>query len=163
MTGAIHVHAAGDGDREAVLALVVRDFGEARVVAHGTVYDVTHLPAYVAVADGRVIGAAIYHEGAGDVEVVVLVAESEHEGVGTVLLDAVVRHAERGGAGRVWLTTTNDNLDAVRFYQRRGMRLVGVRVGAVDVAREIKPGIPVVGRYGIDVHDELVLERRLRD
>jgi hypothetical protein len=54
--------------------------------------------------------------------------------------------------------TTNDNLDAIRFYQRRGMRLVAVHRGAVDEARRIKPSIPLIGEHGIPIHDELEFE-----
>ncbi len=35
----------------------------------------------------------------------------------------------------IWVVTTNDNLDALRFYQRRGYRIGEVRLGAVDRAR----------------------------
>jgi ribosomal protein S18 acetylase RimI-like enzyme len=57
------------------------------------------------------------------------------------------------------LTTTNDNVDALRFYQRRGFRLAALRPGAVDEARRIKPEIPQVGEHGIPLHDELDLVR----
>lgn len=40
--------------------------------------------------------------------------EAEHRGrgIGTLLLDALVEVARRVGCTQVWLTTTNDNLDA---------------------------------------------------
>ena len=58
------------------------------------------------------------------------------------------------------LTTTNDNVDALRFYQRRGFRLVALRPGAVDDARaRHKPAIPGTGAHGIPLRDELDLER----
>ena len=59
------------------------------------------------------------------------------------------------------MTTTNDNLDALRFYQRRGFRLTELRPGAVDRAREAKPAIPELGGYGIPLRDELDLEREI--
>jgi Acetyltransferase (GNAT) family len=37
------------------------------------------------------------------------------------LLAAVAEEAVRRGARRLWLITSNDNLDALRFYQRRGI------------------------------------------
>jgi len=55
------------------------------------------------------------------------------------------------------VTTTNDNLDALRFYQRRGFRLVALRPGAVDGARGPKPSLPQIGAYGIPLHDEIEL------
>ncbi|MFD0788518.1 GNAT family N-acetyltransferase, partial [Micromonospora azadirachtae] len=68
--------------------------------------------------------------------------------------------ARAAGLPRLWLITTNDNLRALRFYQRRGLRLVGVDPGAVDRARRLKPEIPLLGEDGIPLHDELILELR---
>jgi hypothetical protein len=55
------------------------------------------------------------------------------------------------------LVTTNDNIDALRLYQRRGFRLTTLHTGAVDRARMLKPSIPKLGRHGIPIRDELVL------
>jgi ribosomal protein S18 acetylase RimI-like enzyme len=81
--------------------------------------------------------------------------------VGTALLDAAVEVAAGKGLGRVWLITTNDNVDGLRFYQRRGMRIAGINRGAIDESRRLKPSIPLVGGYGIAIHDEIVMERLL--
>ena len=59
---------------------------------------------------------------------------------------------------RVWLITTNDNLQAMKFYELRGFRIVAVDRGAVDRARLLKPSIPLVAGSGIELHDELELE-----
>lgn len=88
-------------------------------------------------------------------------AAERRGGVRTALLNAVVDEASRRAARRVWLITSNDNLDALRFYQRRGMRLIAVYSDAVDQARRIKPSIPNVGEFDIEIHDELELETRL--
>jgi GNAT superfamily N-acetyltransferase len=90
--------------------------------------------------------------------VVTLDAAPRRSGAGTALLAAAVRLARVSGAPRVWLVTTNDNLDALRFYQRRGMRIAGVSRGAADAARALKPSIPMLGDHGIPIHDEILLE-----
>lgn len=41
------------------------------------------------------------------------------------------------------------------------MRLVAVHQGAVDAARRLKPAIPLIGKHGIPIHDELELELEL--
>jgi hypothetical protein len=71
---------------------------------------------------------------------------------------AAVEWARTRGCRRLWLITTNDNLDAIRFYQRRGWRLAAVHPGGADRARELKPSIPEIGEYGIPIHDELEFE-----
>jgi len=83
-------------------------------------------------------------------------------GVGGILVETAAEAARAAGATAQWLVTTNDNLDALRLYQRHGYRLTELRAGAIDEARRAKPAIPDAGRHGIPLHDELVLERDLR-
>lgn len=92
---------------------------------------------------------------------VTLDALRQRTGVGSALLARVVEHAAEHGCRRVWLITTNDNFEAIRFYERRGMRLIAVHPGAVDEARRLKPSIAARGEYGIPIHDELEFELRL--
>jgi ribosomal protein S18 acetylase RimI-like enzyme len=75
------------------------------------------------------------------------------------VLQAVAREA---GCQRLWVVTRNDNVDALRFCQRRGFRLTELRPGAADASRDmLKPEIPSVGAHGITVRDELKLEMDL--
>jgi ribosomal protein S18 acetylase RimI-like enzyme len=128
----------------------------------GEVVDALAYPGFVAEDDGRRVGLVTYDERDSDVEVVYIEAADRASGIGTALLEAVAVNAELSGATRLWLVTTNDNIDALRFYQRRGFRIAEVRPGAVDVARRnLKPSIPLVGDYGIPVRDEFVLDRPL--
>lgn len=82
-------------------------------------------------------------------------------GVGSALLAFVADRAQAEGASRLEVVTTNDNLAALAFYQRRGLRLVELRAAAVDLGRRQKPAIPLVGQGGTEVHDALRLERAL--
>jgi len=105
----------------------------------GTVVDALACPGFVAEAKGQRSGIVTYAEDDEGIEVVYLQVAEPRQGVGTSLLEAVV---PRANGRRAWLVTTNDNLDALRFYQRRGFRLVQLRVGAVDDARrDPKPAI----------------------
>ena len=82
-------------------------------------------------------------------------------GTGAALIEALAAQLRADGCERLWLTTTSDKLSALRFCLRRGFRLIQVRLGAVDDARQLKPSIPTVGEYGIPMHDELDLCRVL--
>jgi GNAT superfamily N-acetyltransferase len=88
-------------------------------------------------------------------ELVAINAFERGGGIGSALIEAIVARLE--GFHSLRLATTNDNLDALRFYQRRDFRLVALRPGAVDGARRLKPSIPEIGDYGIPVRDELDL------
>jgi hypothetical protein len=79
-------------------------------------------------------------------------------GVGTNLIEAVRTAAIAKAARRLWLTTTNDNLNALRFYQKPGFRFVAIYPGAAEKARQLKSLIPNIGLEGIPIRDELELE-----
>ena len=130
----------------------------------GELLDLDGLPAFVAEVGGRPAGLLTWRHDPErrEVEVVGIEAWIRERGVGAVLLRAVRSEARARGAERLWLITNNDNLDALRFYQRRGWELVAVHVGGADRSREAKPSIPVVGDHGIPVHHEVELEHRLR-
>jgi GNAT superfamily N-acetyltransferase len=91
-------------------------------------------------------------------EILTLGATRRWSGTGTALVDAVRGVAREQGCRRLWVLTTNDNVDALRFYQRRGFRLDVLRPGAVDEARRtLKPAIPEIGDHGISLRDEIEL------
>src|SRR5205823_2603833 len=94
-------------------------------------------------------------------EITFIDAGEQFQGVGTELLQAVKQHALGAGCRRLWLVTTNDNLSALRFYQRRGFTLCVLRPNALEAARRLKPEIPLSGDYGIPLRDELELEMAL--
>lgn len=125
------------------------------VMSCGVAHRVLELPAIVARIDGERVGIATYHLGDDDCELVTIDALRPRIGVGTALLEAVRRVA---GDRRLWLITTNDNLDAIRFYQRRGLVLAAVHFNAIEQSRRVKPQIPRIGNYGIPIRDELVFE-----
>jgi ribosomal protein S18 acetylase RimI-like enzyme len=156
------VRDATPADRPAVDALHDAVWGGPVVVGHGRAFDLRTLPTLLAEGpDGRVVGALAYEIADSAMEVVSIVADPPGSGAGGALLDAAVGVARAARANRVWLVTTNDNLDALRMYQRHGMRLMRLDPGAVDRSRAVKPEIPLVGAYGIPLRDELTLELRL--
>jgi len=135
---------------------MTREWGGRVQVRRGDAVDVLAHPGLVAI-DGGPVGMLTYalDPATGEGEILWLASTLERRaGVGTALLVALP-------PARRWVvTTTNDNVDALRFYQRRGFRLLEVRIGAVDDARAtLKPTIPLVGNHGIDLHDEIELWR----
>ena len=147
----------GTGDRTWVSWVLEQRWGSAEVVSRGRTHRADALPALVAEVSGERCGLATYLIDGAEAELVSLDALRARRGIGTVLLAATVEAARSAGCRRLRLSTTNDNLDAMRFYQRRGLRIVAVRVGAVDDARLRKPQIPEIGEYGIALHDEIEL------
>jgi GNAT superfamily N-acetyltransferase len=151
-------------DRRAELAEILRrEWGTLEIISRGEVHDLARCPAVFCVDDERVIGLATYRISGQECELLTIDAFEKARGIGSRLLESVAERARAAGCWRLWLITTNDNLDAIRFYQRRGMRLVAVHPGAVDEARRRKPEIPLIGNYGIAIRDELEFESKLAD
>jgi GNAT superfamily N-acetyltransferase len=136
------------------------EHGSRRVARGGELVAPLGHPMLVAeTGDGQPTGLLTYVVTGGDCEILTLHAVDQWQGAGTALIDAIRQMAARRGCNRVWLVTTNDNVDALRFYQRRGFRIASVRPGAVDDARRaFKPEIPAVGQHGIPLRDEIELE-----
>ncbi|GAA2893073.1 N-acetyltransferase [Actinoplanes cyaneus] len=154
---ALRVRRAGADDRATVQRLVSEAWHGSLLVVHGVTYDAAGLPALIAERDGEVAGLLTYHLDGDALEIVSLNAFTTGAGVGSALVEA----ARELAPARLWVVTTNDNLDALRFYQRRGFRIVAVAPDAVDAARRIKPSIPLIGEHGIPLRDEITLEIRL--
>lgn len=148
-------------ERPLVASFLEAQWGSVQIVSRGSVHEADTLPAFIAIWDEQMVGLVTYciHE---DVcEIVSLDSLMVKIGVGTALVEAVIQEAAQYGCQRVWLITSNDNLTALGFYQRRGFRLVAVYQGAIDDARMIKPSIPYSGMDNIPIHDEIELELRL--
>jgi GNAT superfamily N-acetyltransferase len=116
------------------------------------------LAGFVAVVDGEHLGLATYRLECGGCEIVTLNSLREGIGIGTLLVEAVRSVALSNKCRRVWVITTNDNLQGLRFYQRRGFSLVAIHRNAIELSRKLKPEIPLIGLNGIPLRDELELE-----
>ncbi len=132
------------------------------VVVHGKIYRPEELEGFVVEQDDQWAGLIAYKFLDGECEIVSLDNLNEGQGIGSQLMRCVVEEAGRAGCERVFLITTNDNLEALGFYQRRGFVLVKVHRGAVNESRKIKPGISLIGMHGIPLRDEIELEMALK-
>jgi GNAT superfamily N-acetyltransferase len=119
------------------------------------------LPGLIARIDSDRVGLATYRMEADGCELVSLDSLKEGIGVGSSLLAAVADIARSANLRRIRLVTTNDNLHAQRFYERRGMTLIALHEGAIAESRKLKPTIPEVGMDGMPIRDELEYELRL--
>jgi ribosomal protein S18 acetylase RimI-like enzyme len=104
------------------------------------------------------IGLLTYNIEEKSCEIVTLDSLEEGNGVGTALVDALKAAAKEGEIERLWLVTTNDNLPALKFWQKRDFQLMAVHRDAIAQARRLKPQIPIIGQEGIPIRDELELE-----
>ena len=139
-------------------ALLHQYWGSTQVVSRGQLHHADQLPGFVAELWGQNVGLVTYRIVDNQCEIVTLNSLVGRQGIGTALVEAVRREAEAANCTRLWLITTNDNLAALRFYQKRGFALVQVHRHAVERSRRLKPDIPLTGEHSIPIRDEIELE-----
>jgi GNAT superfamily N-acetyltransferase len=148
----------------AIVESFLDEHATARVARLGQLVDARKHPALIAEDDtGVLAGVLTYVLERDGCEILTLHAAQQWRGAGTALIEEVERIASSAGCRRLWLITTNDNIEGIRFYQRRGFHLAELHAGAVDRSREsLKPEIPAIGVHGIPIRDELELEKLLQ-
>jgi len=147
-----------DSDRD-WLRETLAQAGHLRILSRGRLTeDASKLDGFLAERAGTKVGYSLMRIENDELEVVALEALTRRQGIGTALLAAAADEARKAGCARAWLITTNDNLDAVRFYQRRGWDLVALHRDAITAGRQLKPEIPEVGDYGLPIRHELEFE-----
>lgn len=150
------------GDRRWVEGLL-EQMGSSRVARLGEVVEAAGLPGFIAEREGERLGLLTWILDGDQLEVLSLHCRVENVGAGGALLQAAAELAAARGCRRLWLLTTNDNLRALGFYQRRGLRLCALHAGQVARDRALKPEIPEVNPdNGIPIRDLLELELPLR-
>ena len=163
-TAEVQVRDLAPTDHDWARSLIARHQGGTHLVARlGELLDPLAMDGLVAESDGKPVGLAAIHETAAKgLEVAMLVAEPSGIGAGTALLETAREVAVASGHHRLWLVTTNDNLQAIHFYLRRGMRIAAVHAGAMEADRRLKPEIPASNPdNGVPIDD--LLEFDLRD
>jgi ribosomal protein S18 acetylase RimI-like enzyme len=161
------IRAVQPDDLDFVRAELRKHWGDVGIWSIGRRYQADALPGFVAIDDDAKrggspvpLGLVTYCilDGGYQGEIVTLSSREENQGVGTALLHAGVDAIRKAGCSRAFLTTTNDNLRALGFYQKRGWRLAVLHKGFVDEARKRHPVIPQIGMHGIRICDEIELE-----
>jgi ribosomal protein S18 acetylase RimI-like enzyme len=153
------VREATDADRAAARVLFQRDFGRTKIVAFGEVMDIDQMPALVAVMQTDPSGALAYRLHGDALHIVALATDPmwQRSGVGAYLVAEAELIARRLKLTRLVVATTNDNLPALYFYQRRGYRLTDLIPDSVITHTHQQ----LDGFAGIPVRDEIRLEKRL--
>jgi GNAT superfamily N-acetyltransferase len=158
----ITVRAARQEDRTWMRQWLSERWGSTMAACLSGLHDAATLDGLVAELDGERVGLLTYRIDGGDCEVVTIDSSTGGRGIGRTLLEAVADLARARGCRRAWLTTTNDNLPALRAFQRCGWDLVRLHHNAVhEWRRTLKPRISQIGRDGIPLAHALELERLL--
>ena len=144
------------------IAEAAEEIGGPVVVSGGCLYDLREHPTLIALWGQDPVGLIIFRELGDTVELLAIKAARKNQGIGSALLSEVEDMARQRSIRCIRLSTTNDNLDALRFYQKRGFRVSAYLVGAFDDVLRLKGEAVVtelVGNFGIVIRDVIELSK----
>ena len=157
------IYEINENYRDAVNKILYDEWHCPPSISKGKSVDTTILPGFLFIENDVIKGVVTYNITDDECEIITLNSFEENKGIGTALINAVLDAAEKEKCSRLWLITSNDDINAIRFYQLKGFDLAAAYINAIEEARRMKPAIPVIGMDGIPIKHELEFEKRLRD
>ncbi len=148
-------------DRPWIHQLLTEQWGSNLIVVTQRIIDAAQLPGFIALQAQARIGLITYISSDSICEIITLNSLQQNIGAGTGLLDKLRLTAHGQQCTALSVITTNDNLNALRFYQKYGFHLHALYPNAVQSSRLMKPSIPETGENGIPIRDEIELRLML--
>ena len=127
----------------------------------GKIIDGTKLDGFLLQEENTSIGLVTYTFFGDICEIVSLDSKRENIGIGSALLKEIEKIAIDNNCKKMRLITTNDNMRALQFYQKRGYCLTKLYPNAMEEVRKVKPNVPELGDNDIPLRDEIELEKQL--
>lgn len=141
---------------------IISQFGSIKIIGVKRNYeDAGILDGFIAQDQDLLLGTILYSIEGDECELVYMHAVNPGHGVGGELIDVLLETIAQRGIKRIWVITTNDNLEALAFYQKKGFKLIRLYPGQMDKVREVKPNVPHIGKNGIPLRDMIELEMLL--
>ena len=148
-------------DRNWVKQVLLNLWGSEEMVTRGKLINITNLPGFIAEEDGRRVGLVTYQIENNECEIASLNALTPGRGIGTALIGEVEKLAKEKYCNRLLVITTNDNTNALHFYQKREFVIANVKINIMPEYRKLKRQIPETGTDDIPLRDEIELEKTL--
>jgi GNAT superfamily N-acetyltransferase len=145
-------------NRQQISAFITDHWFSTRMIIRGEIIDMTQVDGIIAMNDDEIIGLLTYIITDGTCEITSLNSLKEGNGIGTALVNKVISIAKEEKCNRIIVVTTNDNINAIRFYQKRGFDMARLYHNALDVSRKLKPEIPLIGENKIPLKHEIEFE-----
>ncbi len=150
-----------NGDKGSISKFVRTFWGEEEQLTFDREFNVSELPGYVARLKNKFVGFVSTEELDDATIIVALGILPEHQslGIGRRLIAEVEREAERTKKKMLLVSTSNDDLPALGFYQKLGFQICEVKPNAIA----IKHGKILRGIGNLPIRDELRLKKNLAD
>ena len=145
-----------------IINFIREEWGSDKIVTRGKIYQIKELPGFIVLKKEKIMGLLTYNINNNECEIITLNSTKKKVGIGSLLLKKVEELALSKNCNRLWVITTNDNTDALCFYQKKGFRIFKVHTDSIKDLRRLKPEIPFIGLNNIEIFDEIELEKKLK-
>ena len=145
-------------NRNLINAFIEQHWYTTTMILRGKEIDMTKVDGFFFREGESVIGLVTYIIYDGILEITSLDCLRENQGIGSRFIEAVMQEAKEKGCQKVVVITTNDNINAIRFYQKRGFDMARLFHNALDISRKLKPEIPLIGENSIPLRHEIEFE-----
>jgi len=162
-TNALTIIQKLDKHNEWVRNDLISQFGSEKIISIGKQYEnASTLAGFIAENENTFSGVLLYSISGNECELVYVHAIKPGNGVGKNLIAKLIETVKNKAIERLWVITTNDNLEALAFYQKQEFNLVKVYPNAMEKVRKIKPFVPMTGKNDIPLRDMIELEMKFK-
>lgn len=159
--GNYRIQSISPDNREEINKIIQNQWFSTDMVIRGEVVDLTKLDGYAMYDGEKIIGLITYRMTDQDCEITSFDSFRENQGIGTKILQKVIETAKSKNCRRMKLITTNDNINAIRYYQKRGFDMTNLYYNAIEQSRILKPSIPLLGDFNIPIRHEIEFQMQL--
>lgn len=145
-------------NRNFINAFIKQHWYTTTMIIRGREIDMTKAEGFYFSEEKNIIGLITYIVYNGILEITSLDSLQENRGIGSKLVEAVIHEAKERKCQKIILITTNDNINAIIFYQKRGFDMANLFRNALDISRKLKPEIPLIGENSIPLRHEIEFE-----
>jgi ASC-1-like (ASCH) protein len=155
----LYIRKAKKNDEATIKNLKVSHWGGEPLIIHGKPYFPSNLDGLFICSKNEILGFLFYDKQPAYYEIIVFEVFQKFQGLGTFLMNEFMSIVKKEGGKKIEVMTTNDNLDALRFYQRRGFTISRIDINQLETTRALKKSCGRIGDFGIPCRDEIILER----
>lgn len=150
-----------DENRTAVNEFIITHWYSTIMIVRGKAFDLSKAEGVLAIDNNQIKGLITYLIKDETCEILSLDSLEQSKGIGTELVNQVIGISKEVHCKRIVLITTNDNINAIRFYQKRGFDMTRLYHNALEISRQLKPEIPLIGENNIPLRHEIEFQMEL--
>ena len=148
-------------ERQKINNFILKRWFSLEMILRGKIVDLKNINGFYMENGNNIIGLITYIIIDFSLEIISLDSVYENKGIGSLLINKIKAFANECNLKNIIVITTNDNLRALGFYQKKGFILNKVFFDSIKQARKLKPEIPIKNKNGILIRDEIELKLSL--